>query len=289
LNRKLIAVLEYCPHPPPGADHKLDARVYSAGNRFSIQVRDFQSTLDGIIAYAILFSVLFLSSFASLPTGGLAEAYRDSLLRTGAATSLALAAILIYANFGARNLPEFRLASVRKSLLSSLLGLLVWTAFWLVFGELTGTYHLVLESARASLAPLALCVGLVDGLVAYAYCTERLVTGVGSTVGVLLSSLFGWLLFVAVSVDFAFYLLPVVLLLVYTGVRTKSYFGPIVATSLLMAFFYVYFAVSPWVPGTRQTGYWLMTIASVVSAFLAGLILTKGPFGAVSYAGDSAI
>lgn len=289
MKRSIRNFLRYCPHPPLRREHEFDAGPYWVGSRLSIQVRDFQSTLDGIVAYAILFSLLFLSSFVGLPTTGLVEIYRDSLLRTGLVAALAFGVILVYAKLTAKNALQFRLVNAKESLLASLFVLLIWGAVWILFGELSKTYRLALEPSRLGLAPLALCVGLLDGLIVYGYCTERFVTGVGRTSGIFISSVFGWLLFLAVSVDFALYLLPTVLVLAYVGVRSESPLGPTVATGLLMAFFYVYFAASPWMLGSRQTGYWLMTAVSVASAFVAGLILVRVPVGGASYGRSSAI
>jgi hypothetical protein len=289
LNRSLRVFSEYCPHPPRSPEHGFDARVYWLSNHFSIHVRDSQSTLDGMVAYAVLFCLLFLSSFANLPTAGLVEIYRDSLLRTGLVTALALAVIIVYVRFGAKKALRFRFVNAKESLLASFLALLIWALFWTLFGELSGTYRFASEPIRIGLAPLALCVGLLNGLLVYAYCAERFVTGLGRTVGILISSLFGWLLFVAVSVDFALYLFPVVLVLMYVGVRTDSPVGPTVAMGLLMALFYAYFAVSPWILGSRQVGYWFMTIVSVASAFVAQLIIAKLPFGVASHGGKQAI
>jgi len=242
-----------------------------------------------MVAYAVLFSLLFLSSFANLPATGLVEVYRDSLLRTALVTALALAVMIVYVRFGTKKALRFRFANAKESLLASFLALLIWALLWTLFGELSGTYRFASEPIRISLAPLALCVGLLNGLLVYAYCAERFITGLGRTVGILISSLFGWLLFLAVSVDFALYLLPVVLVLMYVGVRTDSSLGPTVATALLMAFFYVYYGASPWMLGTRQIGYWLMTIASVISAFMAQSILARFLFGGTSYGGNQAI
>ena len=289
MNRSMRTVSEYCPHAPRNTGHGVDARLYWVSNHFSIHVRDFQSTLDGMVAYAVLFSLLFLSSFASLPAGGLLEVYRDSLLRTGLVTALALAVIIVYVRFGTKKALRFRFARARESLLASLSALLIWTLIWTLFGELSGTYRFASEPTRIGLMPLALCVGLLNGLLVYAYCAERFITGLGTTVGILISSLFGWLLFLAVSVDFALYLFPVVLVLMYVGVRTESPIGPTAATSLLMAFFYAYFAVSPWILGSRQVGYWFMTIVSVASAFVALSIVAKLPFGVASHGAKQAI
>jgi len=242
-----------------------------------------------MLAYAVLFSLLFLSSFANLPTAGLVEVYRDSLLRTGLVTALALAVIVVYVRFGTKKALRFRFANAKESLLPSFLALLIWAFFWTLFGELSGTYRFVSEPIRIGLAPLALCVGLLNGLLVYAYCAERFITGLGRTAGILISSLFAWLLFLAVSVDFALYLFPVVLVLMYVGVRTDSPLGPTVATGLLMTFFYAYFAVSAWILGSRQVGYWFMTIVSVASAFVAQSIIAKLPFGVASHGGKQAI
>jgi len=288
LNRSLRAV-SYCPHPPRSPEHGIDPRLYWLSSHFSIHVLDSQSTLDGMVGYAVLFSLLFLSSFANLPAAGLAEAYRDSLLRTALVSALALAVMIVYVRFGTKKALRLRFANARESLLASFLALLIWALFWTLFGELSETYRFASEPIRIRLAPLALCVGLLNGLLVYAYCAERFVTGLGRTVGILISSLFGWLLFLAVSVDFALYLFPVVLVLMYVGVRTDSPLGPTVATALLMAFFYVYYAASPWMLGTRQIGYWLMTIASVISAFVAQSILARFLFGGTSYGGNQAI
>jgi hypothetical protein len=263
--------------------------MYWIGNQFSIHVRDFQSTLDGIVAYAVFFSLLFLSSFASLPTAGLTELYRDSLLRTGLVTVLALTIILLYAKLGAKKVPQLRVGNAKGSLLASLFVLVIWGAVWILFGEFSGTYRLTVESTRVGLVPLALCVGVLDGLAAFAYCTEKFVSGVGRTVGILISSLFGCLLLVTASVDFALYLLPIVVVLAYVCVRSGSPLGPAVATGLLLAFFYAYFGASPWIMRSGQTGYWLMTAVSAVSALLAGLSLRKVPLGGLSYGKGSAI
>jgi hypothetical protein len=283
------AVSEYCPHAPRNPRHGFDARPYWVSNHFSIHVRDFQSTLDGMVAYAVLFSLLFLSSFDNFPAAGLVEVYRGSLLRTGLVTGLALAVIIVYVRFGTKKALRFRFARAKESLLASFSALLIWTLIWTLFGELSGTYRFVSEPSRIGLVPLALCVGLLDGLLVYAYCGERFVTGLGTTVGILISSLFGWLLFLVVSVDFALYLFPVVLVLMYVGVRTDSPLGPAAATGLLMALFYAYFAVSPWILGSRQVGYWFMTIVSVASAFVAQSIIAKFPFGVASHGGKQAI
>ena len=242
-----------------------------------------------MVAYAVLFSLLFLSSFANLPSAGLVEVYRDSLLRIGLVTALALAVVIVYVRFGTNKALRFKFAKAKESLLASFSALLIWALIWMLFGELSGTYRFASEPTRIGLVPLALCVGLLDGVLAYTYCAERFVTGLGTTVGILISSLFGWLLFLAVSVDFALYLFPVVLVLMYVGVRTESPIGPTAATSLLMAFFYAYFAVSPWILGSRQVGYWFMTIVSVASAFVALSIVAKLPFGVASHGAKQAI
>ena len=287
---------EYCPHPPAGTGHEFDIAIYGIGNRLSIHVRDFQSTLDGTIACAVLFSLLFLSLFVSLPTAGLAELYRDSLIRTGLVTTFALAIIFVYSRFGAKKAPQFRVANARESLLASIVAVLIWAVVWILFGELSNTYRIMLEPTRLNLVPLALCVGVVDGLIVYAYCTDKFVDGIGRSVGIVVASLFGWLLFVVVSLDFALYLLPIVVVLTYVAVRSGSPIGPVVATGLLLGFFYAltfYFGGSAWmlggVPrGGRQTGFLLMTAVSAISASVAGLSLRKIPLGGNFYGKSSA-
>jgi hypothetical protein len=278
---------EYCPHPPVGTGHEFDIGIYRIGSRFSIHVRDFQSTLDGTVAYAVLFSLLFLSSLASLPTAGLAELYRDSLLRTGLVTALALAIVLVYSRLGAKKkAPRFRVANAWESLLASIVAVLIWAVVWTLFGELSGTYRMMAEPTRLNLVPLAFCVGVLDGLLVYAYCTGKFVIGIGRTMGIAISSLFGWLLFVVVSLDFALYLLPIVVVLTYAAVRSGSPVGPIVVTGLLLGFFYAltfYFGGSVWMLGGPQMGFLLMTLVSVISASLAGLSLSKIPLGGISY------
>jgi len=254
----------------------------------SIQVKDVKSTLDAIVAYIVLFSMLFASSFVVLPSVGLVEVYQNSLLRAAIVTALALGVVFCYARFRANEALHVGLLNAKESVLTALLGLGVWLLVWVVFGRLTGTYGFVLEPTRLLLVPLAFCVGLLDGLIVYAYSAERFVAGIGTTLGIFLSSLFGWLLFLAVSVDFAFYVLPAVLMLTYVGVKTKSPVGPTVVMGLLMAFFYIYFAVSPWMVGSRQIGYLLMTAISAVSAFVAGLVLTRFSLGGGLYGRDSA-
>jgi hypothetical protein len=289
LKRSARIPSEYCPHPSAGTGNEFDFGIYRIGSRFSIHVRDFQSTLDGTVAYAVLFSLLFLSSLATLPTAGLAELYRDSLLRTGLVTALALAVILAYARFGAKKSAQFRFANAKVSLLTSFVAVLVWGVVWILFGEISRTYQLIPQPARLNLVPLALCVGLLDGLIMYVYCTKKFVTGIGTSIGIIISSLFGWLLFVVVSLDFALYLLPIVVVLTYVNVRSDSPIGPIVATGLLLAFAYVYSATSPWALGSRQTGYWLVTAASLASALLAGVTLGKIPLGGGSRGKSPAI
>jgi hypothetical protein len=245
--------------------------------------------LDGIIVCAILFSALFLSSFVRLPAAGLAELYRESLLKIGVTTVLALLVILAYAIFGVKDTLHDRVANAKGSLLASLSVLLLWAVVWMIFGELSGMYHLVSEEKRIGLVPLALCVGMLNGLVVYAHCTRRFVSGVGPTVGILVSSLVGWVLFVAASVDFALCLFPVLVMLAYVTVKTGSPLGPIVATGLLLAFFYVYFPAPVWVLGSRQTGYWLMMTVTAAVASVAGLSLMKIPLGGHHFANESSI
>ena len=126
-------------------------------------------------------------------------------------------------------------------------------------------------------------------LIVYAYCADRFVTGIGRTMGILISSILAWLLFVAASLDSALYLLPIAVVLAYVNARTGSALGPTLVTGLLLVFFYVYSGASPWVLGTRETGYWIMTAVSVTSAFVAALSLGKVPLGGVSYGENSAI
>jgi hypothetical protein len=56
-----------------------------------------------------------------------------------------------------------------------------------------------------------------------------------------------------------------------------------------LAFFYVYFGESPWMLGSRQVGYWLMTVVSVACAYVAGLSLRKVSLGGISYGENSAV
>jgi len=199
-----------------------NARLYRIGNQFSIHVRDFQNTLDGTVACALLFFLLFISSFAGLPTVGLAGFYRNSLLRTVLVTALTLAVILFYTRTGPKRTIQFRLANVKGSLVASLLVLLIWGAVWGIFGELSRAYHLTMEPTRLNLVPLSLCLGVLDGLIAFAYCADRFVTGIGRTMGILISSLLAWLLFVVASLDSALYLLPIAVVLAHVTVRTGS-------------------------------------------------------------------
>ncbi len=266
-----------------------EAVLYSLAGRLSIKVIDFQSALDGIVAYTILFSLLFLSSFANAPTAGLLEVYRNSLLMAGLAAACALAIIYVYARSVGKSEFRFGLDNAKESVLTSLTALVIWATAWILFGEFSGTYHLALERVRLGLVPLALVVGLLDGLVVYAFCAERFVIGLGKQTGILISSFLGWLLFLAVSVDFALYLLPVVVVFAYVSVRSRSPLGPAFVTGLLMVFFYVYFAASPWILGSRQTGYWLMTAVSSVSALLAGFVVAKVPLRGVSCGENSAV
>jgi len=277
-------VSEYCPHTPDVGEHRLDAAAYWLCSRSFVHVRNLQSAVDGIVAYAVLFSMLFISSLAGLTTDGLAEVYRSSVLKIGLATGLALGIIVLYLKLRTKKFPEFRIANGRESLLASMVVLVVWASAWVLFGAISGTYRIAFEPTRGGLTPLTFCVGLLDGAIVYGYCTERLVTGLGRAAGVLVSSVFGWLAFIALSVDFALYLAPIVIVLACVDVRTGSPLGPTVATGLLMAFFYAWFGMSPWILGSRVTGYWLMTIISAVTASLAGLTLTKLPLRDGSYA-----
>lgn len=288
MKRSVGVVTGYCPHRP-AREHEFSAVLYRIGEQFSIHVRDFQSTLDGIIACTVLFLLLFISSFVGLPTVGLAGFYRSSLLRTVLVTTLTLVVIFVYAGISPKETRQSRIANPKGSLVSSLLVLLIWGALWGLFGGLTRTYYLILEPMRLSLMPLSLCLGVLDGLIVYAYCADRFVTGVGKTVGILISSLLAWLLFVVASLDSALYLLPIAVVLAYVYVRTGSPLGPTVVTGLLLAFFYAYSGASPWVLGTREMGYWIMTAVSITSALVAGLSAGKIPLGVVSYGEDSAI
>jgi hypothetical protein len=279
---------QYCPHQP-SRKHEFSAELYRIGPQLSIHVRDIQSTLDGILACALLFLLLFVSSFASLPIAGLAGYYQSSLLRTVLVTALALVVMFVYARIVRKNTLRSRLGNPKESLGASLLVLLIWGTLWGLFGELSKTYHLAMEPTRLNLAPLSLCLGVLDGLIVYAYCAERFVTGIGRTVGILISSLLAWLLFVVASLDSALYLLPIAVVLAYVGAKTASALGPTVVMSLLLTFFYVYSGASPWILGTPEAGYWIMTAVSFLSAFVAGLSLGKVPLGGISRAGNSAI
>lgn len=220
---------------------------------------------------------------------GLEEAYRHSLLVAGLVAALTLAMLLIYAKYVGKNPLRFPLSGAKRSLLASLSALAIWLVVWILFGELSGTYRLALEPTRVGLTPHALVVGFLDGVIVYAFCVSRFVRGVGKTAGILISSILGWLLFLAVPLDFALYLLPIVVVLAYVDVRTGSPIGPTLATGLLMAFFYVYFGASAWMLGTRQVGYWTMTAVSVASAFAAAFSLRKVPLGGVLHGEASAI
>jgi len=288
LKRTVRPATEYCPHRP-NREHEFNAGLYRIGAQFSIHVRDFQSTLDGVIACTLLFLLLFVSSLAGLPIAGLAAFYQSSLLRTVLVTALTLVVMLVYARIVRKKTLRFRLANPKESLAASLLVLLIWGVVWGLFGELSKTYHLAIEPTRLNLAPLSLCLGVLDGLIVYAYCAERFVTGIGSTIGILISSLLAWLLFVVASLDSALYLLPIAVVLAYVNARTASALGPTVVMGLLLAFFYVYSGAPPWVLMTREAGYWIMTAVSFVSAFVAGLSLRKVPLGRVSYEQNSAI
>jgi hypothetical protein len=280
---------DYCPHAPRNKSDLFDAEIYSLVGRFSIRILDFQSTLDGIVAYAILFSLLFLSTLAGTPVVGLTEAYRHSLLVAGTVAALTLAIIFVYSKYLSRNHLSFQLANAKRSLLASFSALAIWSIAWVLFGELSGSYRLNLEPTRAGLVSLAFIVGLLDGVVVFAFCTNRFVRGVGRTAGILISSVLGWLLFLAVSLDFALYLLPIVVVLAYVDARTESPIGPTITIGLLMAFFYVYFGVSAWFLGTKQAGYWLMTAVSVASAFVAAFSLRRVPLGGISYGESSKV
>jgi len=212
-------------------------------------------------------------------------------MRIGLVTAFALAIILVYSRFGSKRASLFRVANARASLLASVVAVLIWAVVWILFGELSRTYLIMPEPTRLNLFPLALCIGLVDGVIMYAYCTDRFVAGIGRTMGIVVSSLFGWLLFVVVSLDFALYLLPIVVVLTYVAVRSESPVGPIVVTGLLLGFFYAltfHFVGSVWIGGGPQMGFLLMTVVSVVSASVAGLSLSKIPLGGISYGKGSA-
>jgi len=282
LNRLMRHFSDYCPHAPRSKSDLFDAEIYSLVGRFSIRILDFQSTLDGIVAYAILFSLLFLSTLAGAPVVGLMEVYRHSLLVAGLVAALTLAVIFVYAKYLGGNPLSFPLANAKGSLLASSSALVIWLIIWVLFGELSGSYRLTIEPTRTGLVPLALIVGLLDGVVVFAFCTNRFVRGVGKTTGILISSILGWLLFLVVSLDFALYLLPIVVVLAYVNASTESPIGPTVAIGILMAFFYVYFGASTWMLGSRQVSYWLMTAVSVASAFAAAFSLRKIPLGGIS-------
>jgi hypothetical protein len=288
LKRSVGVVTGYCPHRPARED-EFTVGLYRIGEQFSIHVRDFQSTLDGIVACTVLFLLLFISSFADLPTVGLEGFYRSSLLRTVLATALTLAVIFFYTRISPKKTLQSRTANRKGSLVASLLVLLIWGGLWGLFGGLTRTYYLTQEPMRLNLTPLSLCLGVLDGLIVYAYCADKFVTGVGRTMGMLISSLLAWLLFVVASLDSALYLLPIVVALAYVYVRTGSALGPTVVVGLLLAFFYVYSGASPWLLGTRETGYWIMTTVSAASAFVAALILGKIPLGGISRGENFAI
>jgi hypothetical protein len=288
LKRTISPATQYCPHQP-SRKHEFNAELYRIGPQLSIHVRDIQSTLDGILACALLFLLLFVSSFASLPTAGLAGYYQSSLLRTVLVTALALVVMFVYGRVARKKTLRSRLGNAKESLGASLLVLLIWGTLWALFGELSRTYHLAMEPTRLNLAPLSLCLGVLDGLIVYAYCAERFVTGIGRTMGILISSVLAWLLFVVASLDSALYLLPIAVVLAYVGAKTASALGPTVVMSLLLTFFYVYSGASPWMLGIPEAGYWIMTAVSFVSAFVAGLSLGKVPLGGISRAGNSAI
>jgi len=289
LNRPIRHFSDYCPHAPRSKSNLFDVEIYSLVGRLSIRILDFQSTLDGIVAYATLFSLLFFSTLAGTPVVGLTESYRHSLLVAATVAALTLAIIFVYSKYVSSNHLRFQLANAKRSLLASFSALAIWSIAWVLFGELSGSYRLNLEPTRAGLVSLAFIVGLLDGVVVFAFCTNRFVRGIGKTPGILISSVLGWLFFLAVSLDFALYLLPIVVVLGYVDASTESPIGPTITIGLLMAFFYVYFGVSAWFLGTKQAGYWLMTAVSVASAFLAAFGLRRAPFGGISYGKSSEV
>lgn len=255
----------YCPHPPMQSPR--EHPLYYKNSWLSPGIRDFGSSLDGLVGFAILYGLLFAVSFIALPNAGLAEQYQFTLLRVCSAIFASLLFVYGYARLrGVRFLrPEFTRA--RWSLIESFLAVLVWGGLWLSFGVLSNSYFVKFDSTRLLAVPLSLTVGFLGGLIVYGYCAPRFQQGVGKWLGVIMGSSVGALLFFAASMDYAFSFLPLIVLLVYVGARTDSPIGPVIFTTLLFGLFYLW-PIAPSIMSSLEPTY-----GSILAAALAGLFL----------------
>ncbi|MEM2896549.1 MAG: hypothetical protein QXG01_03080, partial [Candidatus Bathyarchaeia archaeon] len=206
-------ILEYCPHPPEKRGFN-PLLLYYKNLWLTFQIRDFKSSIDGLVALVILYGLLFAISFLQLPIVGLMEHYILIILRVASVILLALGLVYIYAKSMGIQFLKLGISRAKQSIIESLFALLVWAALWLSIREATRTYFLV-DMKRFIVLPLASLVGFMGSLVVCGYCTPKFVKGLGEMLGIFLSSIAGSLLLFAVSMDFALYLLPIIILLVY--------------------------------------------------------------------------
>ncbi len=255
----------YCPHPPL-RNPRLYPLVYKT-SWFSLQVRDFESSLDALVGFAILYGILFLASLIALPQVGVTEEYQLALARAGSAILLSLALTHLYARFRGIRFLSSENHGVMRSVLESFFVVAVWGGLWFFLGALSNAYDMKLDSSRFAAAPLSLILGLLSSLIVYGYCAPKFQLGVGRLLGIVLASSIGALLFLVASIDYPLSFLPLIVLLVYVGLRTHSAVGPIIFTTILFGLFYVW-SVAPPLMGSLQP-----TFGSIAAAILSGLFL----------------
>lgn len=272
--RILKWIVSYCPHPPKKRSLNL-LPLYYKNLLLSFQIKDFRSSLDGLIGFAILYGLLFAISFLELPIVGLMGHYQFILLRVCFVLVLSFVFVYLYARLRGIRFLKLGVSGAKSSIIEAFFTLLVWAALWLMIGETTKTYSLIFDMERFAATPLAFIIGFIGSLITYGYSAPKFVEGLEEKPGIIFSSIVGFLLLFAVSMDFAIYFLPVVILLVYINVKTDSALGPIMATTLLFGVFYTYFATPNWIVPTRQFIYWFMTLVSIISAVFSGIILIR--------------
>jgi len=263
----------YCPHPP----RKTSTSTFPLYHRNLwpyLEIKDVKSSLDGLVALVILYGFLFAASFLKLPIASVILHYQLVLLRIILVIAASLLFTYFYVCFRKTRFLELGLTRSRYSIIESFFALSVWATLWLLIAK-AAKINMTFDTRYFAIMPLALTVGLMSSLIVYGHLAPKFVKGLGEKFGVLLSSTVGSLLLLAASTDFAIWFLPIVVLFVCIGMRTRSILGPVIGTSLLFGAFCTSYVTSLWITPERQPMYWFMTVASIISAVLTGLFLDQ--------------
>ncbi len=262
--QSLKRMLGYCPHPPLEGSPEQGVFYYET-HWLKTEIWDFASSLDGLVGFTILYGLLFLASLIALPVVGTAEEYQLILLRVASAISLTIALLYLYSKSRSTSFLSLGRSRLMLSLAESLIALIAWAVLLIFFGAISGSYYLGGSApGHWSALPISLLVGLLGGLTVYGYSAPKFEKGMGTLLAIILSSTIGALLFFAVSMNYPFVFLPMSVLMVYVSLQTGSAIGPIVATSLLFAFFSLW-SFSPFPVGFLQPTY-----GSIFAAILSG-------------------